>query len=135
MLVRARARLAASPGEGPRLGPEVFERVRAVAPGFDPYWLEAEWRRLWQSSGRPEIRSPEAAFLAFARVRAGGGRGSATGASALGCRRPFGVRASGAGGFAGCREGVRGMKVLVQAGGAAGSGWTSRRTSGVRTAG
>ena len=70
VLVRARARLAASPGEGPRLGPEVFEKVRGLAPGFDPYWLEAEWRRLWQASGKPAVRSPEAAFLAFARVRA-----------------------------------------------------------------
>jgi plasmid replication initiation protein len=68
--VRARSRLAAAAGEGPRLDPEIFERVRAVAPGFDPYWLEAEWRRLWQSSGRPAIRSPDAAFLAFARIRA-----------------------------------------------------------------
>jgi hypothetical protein len=75
VLVRSRARLAAAPGEGPRLDPEVFERVRGVAPGADPYWLEAEWRRLWLSSGRPEIRSPEAAFLAFARVRAGKGKG------------------------------------------------------------
>ena len=70
VLVRSRSRLAAAPGEGPRLDPEVFERARALAPGVDPYWLEAEWRRLWQSSGRPEIRSPEAAFLAFVRVRA-----------------------------------------------------------------
>jgi hypothetical protein len=58
-------------GEGPRLSPETYERVRNAAPGYDPYWLEAEWLRHWQASGRPALRSPEAAFVAFARARAG----------------------------------------------------------------
>ena len=71
VLVRARGRLGAvEPGEGPRLGPEVHARAREAAPGYDPYWLEAEWLRLWQGSGRPALRSPEAAFLAFCRARA-----------------------------------------------------------------
>mgnify|MGYP001202630660 CR=1 FL=1 len=71
VLVSARGRLAAATGEGmPRLGAEVHERARVAAPGYDPYWLEAEWLRLWQASGRPELRSPEAAFLAFCRSRA-----------------------------------------------------------------
>lgn len=67
VVVRARG---LAPGEGPRLDPEIHERVRAAAPGLDPYYLEAEWLRLWQSTGRPPLRSPEAAFLAFARARA-----------------------------------------------------------------
>jgi plasmid replication initiation protein len=71
-VVRVRAR-APGAGEGPRLGPEVHARVRAVAPGWDPYWLEAEWRRMWHASGRPVLHSPEAAFLAFARARAARG--------------------------------------------------------------
>ena len=54
-------------GRGPGSSPEVHDRVRAAAPGYDPYWLEAEWLRFWQASGRPRLRSPEAAFLAFAR--------------------------------------------------------------------
>jgi hypothetical protein len=77
-VVRVRARRGApgaaagtAAGEGPLLDPEVYERVRAAAPGLDPYFLEAEWRRFWQASGRPRLRSPEAAFLAFARGRAG----------------------------------------------------------------
>ena len=71
VLVRARGRLGTiEPGEGPRLGPEVHARAREAAPGYDPYWLEAEWLRLWQGSGRPALRSPEAAFLAFCRARA-----------------------------------------------------------------
>ena len=69
VLVRARGRMGGEVEGAPRLDPEVYARARAVAPGYDPYWLEAEWRRLWLSSGRPEIRSPEAAFLAFVRVR------------------------------------------------------------------
>ena len=66
-LVRVRARVA---GEGSRLDAAVYERARAAAPGLDPYFLEAEWLRFWHASGRPRLRNPEAAFLAFARARA-----------------------------------------------------------------
>ena len=72
-MVRVRARAAAA-GEGPRLDPGVYERVRAAAPRLDPYGLEAEWLRHWQATGRPPLRSPEAAFLAFVRRRAERGR-------------------------------------------------------------
>jgi plasmid replication initiation protein len=71
-VVRVRSRVPAA-GEGPRLGTEIHARVRAVAPGLDPYFLEAEWRRFWASSGRPKLRSPDAAFLAFAKSRAARG--------------------------------------------------------------
>ena len=67
VLVRARRPGA---GEGPRLGPEAHARARAAAPGWDPYFLEAEWLRHWRASGRPPLKSPEAAFVAFARARA-----------------------------------------------------------------
>jgi hypothetical protein len=71
-VVRVRARVPAG-GEGPRLGAEIHARVRAAAPGLDPYFLEAEWRRFWVASGRPKLRSPDAAFVAFARARAARG--------------------------------------------------------------
>jgi plasmid replication initiation protein len=71
-VVRVRARVLAG-GEGPRLGAEIHARVRAAAPGLDPYFLEAEWRRFWVASGRPKLRSPDAAFVAFARARAARG--------------------------------------------------------------
>jgi len=71
-MVRVRARTPAA-GEGPRLGAEIHARVRAVTPGLDPYALEADWRRFWAASGRPRLRSPEAAFLAFVRARAARG--------------------------------------------------------------
>ena len=70
VVVRARGRLGAEAGEGPRLAADIHERVRACAPGYDPYWLEAEWVRMWIATGRPRLTSPEAAFLAFARSRA-----------------------------------------------------------------
>jgi plasmid replication initiation protein len=70
-VVRVRARAPA--GEGPRLDPEVHARARTAAPGWDPYWLEAEWLRMWRASGRPVLHSPEAAFLAFVRARAARG--------------------------------------------------------------
>lgn len=76
VLVRPRGRLAAGEGpgagegEGPRLGIAAHERARAAAPGYDPYWLEAEWLRLWRATGRPRLNSPDAAFLAFCRSRA-----------------------------------------------------------------
>ena len=72
VVVRARGRLSRA-GQGqadPRLGAEAHARARAAAPGYDPYWLEAEWLRFWRARGRPALRSPEAAFLAFARARA-----------------------------------------------------------------
>lgn len=69
-MVWVRARSVVIEGNGPRLGPEVYDRLRAVAPGYDPYWLEAEWLRHWQASGRPRLRQPEAALVAFARSRA-----------------------------------------------------------------
>ena len=71
VLVRARGRMGGEVEGAPRLDAEVYARAREVAPGYDPYWLEAEWLRLWQGSGRPVLRSPEAAFLAFCKARAG----------------------------------------------------------------
>ena len=59
VLVRARGRLAAEAGEGPAARiRRSTTRVRAAAPGYDPYWLEAEWLRLWAASGRPPLRAP-----------------------------------------------------------------------------
>ena len=56
--------------EGPGFAAEIYAAVRGVAPGYDPYWLEAEWRAHWLRSGRPRLRSPAAAFVAFASARA-----------------------------------------------------------------
>lgn len=68
--VRARGRMGVAPGEGPRLSGDAHDRAKAAAPGFDTHWLEAEWLRLWTSTGRPVIHDADAAFLAFCRARA-----------------------------------------------------------------
>jgi plasmid replication initiation protein len=69
VVVRARGRLFEEGEVEPRLGADVHDRVRAVAPGYDPYWLEAEWRTMWRRE-RPALRDPDAAFVAFSRARA-----------------------------------------------------------------
>lgn len=65
--------------EAPRLAdparfePEVLDAARALAPGFDVYALEAEWRSFWIESGRPRLSSAERAFLGWVRTRAARG--------------------------------------------------------------
>lgn len=53
----------------PLFGPEVLEEVRALAPGYDAYALEAEWRTWWEETGRPHLRAPERAYLSWVRQR------------------------------------------------------------------
>ena len=54
---------------GPLFGASVVGEVRALAPGWDPYALEAEWRGYWQATGRPNLRAPKAAYLAWVARR------------------------------------------------------------------
>ena len=42
---------------------------RAVAPGYDPYYLEQEWRDWWVDSGCIELQHPDKAFIAFCKKR------------------------------------------------------------------
>jgi hypothetical protein len=53
----------------PVLPPGAYEDGRAAAPGYDIYHLEAEWREFWESSGRPRLADPPAAFIGFCRSR------------------------------------------------------------------
>jgi plasmid replication initiation protein len=46
-----------------------LEKARAGAAGWDIYALEAEWRGFWIASGRPALRSSDAAFLGWLRGR------------------------------------------------------------------
>lgn len=48
---------------------EIYHDAKTVAPGYDVYYLEQEWRELWVSTGRPELRDAGAAFIAFCRYR------------------------------------------------------------------
>ena len=59
------------PGEGPSLRAATLETARALAPGWDIYALEAEWRGVWVRSGRPVLRSADAAFLGWLKKREG----------------------------------------------------------------
>jgi plasmid replication initiation protein len=51
----------------PRLTPEAFEKAKRVAPGWDIYYLESEWREWIAKKGNPEKPGP--AFIAFCRKK------------------------------------------------------------------
>ena len=51
------------------LKPETFEKAKRAAPGYDVYFLEAEWRRWWHESGKPALDSPDGAFIGFCKKR------------------------------------------------------------------
>ena len=61
---------ALGPGAaGPALKAATVETARQAMPGWDIYALEAEWRDMWHRSGRPRLRSPDAAFLGWLKKR------------------------------------------------------------------
>lgn len=69
-LIRFTAR--ASVLEGPDAAPlsgDALEAARALAPGWDIYALQADWRSYWARSGRPRLRSADRAFLGYVKVR------------------------------------------------------------------
>jgi plasmid replication initiation protein len=53
----------------PQLDPEALHDARLVAPNYDIYYLEQEWRDWWVESGMPELHSPGRAFVAFCKKR------------------------------------------------------------------
>src|SRR5262249_47341703 len=55
--------------EYPQLDAETYHDARTVAPGFDVYYLEEEWRKFWVDSGKPELKNPDAAFIGFCKSR------------------------------------------------------------------
>lgn len=54
----------------PKINPETFNDARIVAPGYDVYFLEQEWRNFWVDSGMPPLHHPDKAFVAFCKSRA-----------------------------------------------------------------
>jgi plasmid replication initiation protein len=54
---------------GPVLKVTTIETARTMMPGWDIYALEADWRALWHRSGRPPLRSPDAAFIGWLKKR------------------------------------------------------------------
>lgn len=53
----------------PMLKPETFENARRVAPGYDVYRLQREWISHWMASGKPELKTPDGAFVNFCKKR------------------------------------------------------------------
>lgn len=53
----------------PALKLATLETARSMMPGWDIYALEADWREVWHRSGRPKLRSPDAAFLGWLKKR------------------------------------------------------------------
>jgi plasmid replication initiation protein len=73
IIVVRRRDVVVLPGQGGASGPvlkaETIEAARALMPGWDIYALEADWRDMWNRSGRPKLRSPDAAFLGWLKKR------------------------------------------------------------------
>jgi hypothetical protein len=53
----------------PTIDLETYNDARIVAPGYDVYYLEQEWRNFWVESGKPELKNPDAAFIGFCKSR------------------------------------------------------------------
>ena len=58
-----------SKGELPAIPPNILEKAKEIAPRYDVYALEADWRNWWASSGKPVPDKPYAAFLGFCKQR------------------------------------------------------------------
>ena len=56
--------------EYPVLMTETYNDARIVAPGYDVYALEQQWREFWVDTGKPILHDPDKAFIAFCRSRA-----------------------------------------------------------------
>ena len=57
------------PQRFPRFDPEVYNDARIVAPSYDVYYLEREWREWWVDSGQPPLTDPGKAFIGFCKRR------------------------------------------------------------------
>jgi plasmid replication initiation protein len=53
----------------PVLDAETYHDAKTVAPGYDVYYLEEQWRSFWIESGKPELKNPDAAFIGFCKNR------------------------------------------------------------------
>lgn len=65
----AHPQMAQDAGELPPLPTQAYEDARKAAPGYDVYALEQDWREWWDSSGRPKLDNPAAAFVGFCASR------------------------------------------------------------------
>jgi len=50
--------------------PETIAKARKILKRrFDVYAIEADWMHWWEQSGKPELRSPDGAFINFCKVK------------------------------------------------------------------
>jgi len=67
---RASEPVVLSTGYTTKLHPDTFEAARAVAPGWDVYVIEQEWRE-WVvgllEQGMEPPRNPDSAFIGFSK--------------------------------------------------------------------
>lgn len=56
-------------GSLPYIDTKTMEQAKKTAPGYDVYSLYNEWAAWWVETGRPELKSPAAAFLGFCKKR------------------------------------------------------------------
>ena len=66
---RASVKPVAAERRYPVLDPEAYLHAKQVAPGYDVYFLEQEWRDWWVKSGMPELGFPGKAFVGFCKQR------------------------------------------------------------------
>ena len=59
----------ASADDAPYIDPETMHDAKTAAPGYDVYALYDEWVSWWHDMGKPELKSPRAAFLGFCKKR------------------------------------------------------------------
>lgn len=57
------------PEDWPEIAIETYEEAQSVAPTYDVGFLEREWQTFWADSGKPPLRSPDRAFVAFCKRR------------------------------------------------------------------
>jgi hypothetical protein len=55
--------------ERPHIDPEALHDAKLAAPGYDIYALLEEWVMWWRDSGKPDLKSPAAAFIGFCKRR------------------------------------------------------------------
>ena len=53
----------------PTPDPEAYHDARLVAPGYDVYDLERQWRDWWVDRGMPELNFPAQVFIPFFATR------------------------------------------------------------------
>ena len=69
-MIRFSRRVVVEEGpDAPPLSEGALEAARMLAPGWDVYALEADWQAFWVRSGRPKLRSADAAFVGFVKVK------------------------------------------------------------------